>query len=210
MYLYKTQADTLLQGHHQGLLSELLNRHLFLTELSNDSDWSFVIKVQALVEGAITQAILRQIADERLKKTIETMPLIGEEASKISLAKALALLTSEQRRFVKRMATLRNSLAHRIENVGFTFITFTASLDKPTRRDWQESLAWFAESDESKAIWFRMATEQPRRTIYLGVFLLVALLDIDGSGKDILRKIDAAAEQTTKELLEDLFPTKSV
>jgi len=210
MYLRQDEADRLLQTHLAELVSSLRGHHSFLEELQGGDDWAFVIKAQALIEGAVTQAILAQIGDGRIKKTIEVMQLVGEEVSKLALAKDFGLFTAEQRRFIKRMASLRNRLAHRVENASFTFSEYVASLNRDSLRDWQESIIWFTDTSKSRKVWASIAATQPRAAIYLGTFLLVALLTIEGSEKDVLRKIDATAETTTKELLEILASLKSV
>ena len=64
MYLHRDQADELLQGHLQGLLSSLQGHQSFLNQLLDGDDWSFVIKAQALVEGFVTQAVLAHISEK--------------------------------------------------------------------------------------------------------------------------------------------------
>ena len=204
MYLHRDQAYELLQAHKQGLLTSLRGSHSFLNQLLDGDDWSFVIKAQVLIEGSVTQAVLAQIGDERLKKTIDLMPLTGDKVSKLGLTRDLGLLTKNQRRFVKRMASLRNLLAHRVENVDFTFEGYVASLDTSVRRDWQESIVWFTDTSQSREVWFRLAIEHARAVIYLGTFLLVATLAVNGSEKEALREIGIAAETTTRELLDSL------
>lgn len=190
----------------QELVAALTGQLDFLRSLSGGDDWAFTIKSQALIEGAVTQAVLAHLGDDRIKKTVAVMPLVGEEVSKLAIAKDLGLLQSNQRRFVKRMASMRNRLAHRVDSTNFEFRTHVASLDRDALRDWQESMVWFTDDPKSSEVWLRIAVTQPRAVVYLGVAMLVGLLTIDGSEKEIKRKIDAAAETTTKELLDRLLP----
>ncbi len=82
-----------------------------IADLSNGDDWSFVIKTQTLIESVVTHAVLAKIGEDGLRKIFQAMPLIGDEISK-QLLKELGLTTSAQRRFITKMATLRNQLAH--------------------------------------------------------------------------------------------------
>jgi len=202
MYLRKSEANELVTRNVNGLIESLKDRNAFMRKLSDGDDWSFVIKAQTLIEAAVTQAVISQIGDERIKKTIELMPLVGDEVSKLGLSKSFGLLTAEQRRFVKKMASLRNNLAHRPENVDFEFKNFISSLEKSAIRDWQESITWFADTPDSKKVWFRLAKESPKITLYLSVLVLVSLLEIDGAAKNTIREINATAEATTKEILK--------
>lgn len=202
MYLWKNQADELMHGHMQDLLSTLRGQMDFLSSLRDGDDWSFTIKAQALIEGAVTQSVLTHLGDQRIRKTVEVMPLVGGEVSKLALTKDLGLLNSVQRRFVKRMASLRNRLAHSIDCTNFEFTPYVASLNRDALKDWQESIVWFTDDRDARDIWLRLAITQPRATVYLGVSMLVALLTIDGSEKEMVRKLDEAAYKTTSEFLK--------
>lgn len=205
MYVRRDQANQLVREHFDGVLSQIRRHQDFLYELLDGSDWAFVIKAQALIEGVVTQAILAQVGDDRIKKTVEIMPLVGEEVSKLALAKDFGILSSEQRRFVKRMATLRNRLAHRVEMADFTFASYIESLDREARRDWQNSIVWFDCEADTSAFWKRAALEQTRIAVYLSTTLFSALVTIDGAEKDASRKIAAVAEVTTRDLLAGLM-----
>ena len=153
MYLQRDQAQALFETS-VATIREQLHGHLsFIKELLQGDDWAFVIKTQALLEACITQAVLVHLGDERIKKTVETMPLVGDGATKLQFAKDLGLMDGPQRRFVNRMAALRNRLAHRVECVNFKFSDYIASLDRDGRKDWQESIVWFGENPASRERW---------------------------------------------------------
>jgi hypothetical protein len=205
MYLRKNDANKLIRDQIEELITSLSKKNEFLGSLLGGDDWSFVIKVQTLIEAAVTQSILAQIGDERIKSTIELMPLIGDGVSKLALAKELSIMTSEQRRFVKQMATLRNKLAHRIENTNFSFDRHIQSLSAASIKDWKVSITWYSTSPDAREFWLGMSQTQPRSAIYLAAYLLVAILTIDGTMKDTTRKIDEIAAITTQSLIEGSF-----
>lgn len=167
-------------------------------------DWSFVIKAQALVETCVTQAIITRLGDERIQKTVETMPLVGEEVSKLKFAKDIQVMDANQRRFAKRLAALRNRLAHRIEYVNFSFSEYIESLDKNGRNDWQESIVWFGTDAASHQQWLQMALKQPRFAVAMGVFMLAAVLAVEDNQTSLMRSIDIASSEATSELLRSL------
>lgn len=201
MYLRQEDAKDLLKTGKQELLRLVSEKNDFLSELRDGDDWSFVIKAQALVEGSVTQAVLAHLGDSRLAKIIEVMPLVGGEVSKLAIAKELELLTTPQRRFINKMAALRNRLAHRVDQASFSFEHHIASLDKHQQKEWRASIAWFAE-DDSEEFWGSHSLKTPRPVIYLSTFMLTALLAIDGNQKEINRNIERLATKTTSELLQ--------
>jgi uncharacterized protein YutE (UPF0331/DUF86 family) len=202
MFVYREVAEKILQTHARDILSSLKNNMSFLDELNTqDDDWAFVIKAQALIEGAVTRAILAQIGDDRIKRTVEVLPLVGEELSKLALMKDFNLITRKERRFISKMANLRNRLAHRAEFSKFNFKDHVDSLDGKQLKDWQDSIVWFTEANDSCGLWKTISATHTRLAIYLAVFLLVTLLDMDGATKAKTRKVLEAADLTVRDIL---------
>ena len=204
MYLRRDQADALFQESLSEVRLRLFGHLDFVKELMGCDDWSLVIKAQALVEACVTQALLTKLGDERIRKTVEVMPLAGGEVSKLQFAKDLQVMDAPQRRFAKRLAALRNRLAHRIDCVNFSFSEYIESLDKNERQDWQESIVWFGAEATSREIWLQMALKQPRFAVIMGVFMLAAVLVVDDNQTSLMRSIDVASSEATSELLRSL------
>ncbi len=97
MYLRRDQVDALFQSSLSEVSSRLFGHIDFVTELLKGDDWSLAIKAQALVEACVTQALLIRLGDERIRKTVEVMPLVGE-VSKLQFAKDLQVMDAPQRR----------------------------------------------------------------------------------------------------------------
>jgi len=204
MYLRRDQADAIIQAGLSEVSSRLFGHINFVTELLDGDDWSLVIKAQALVETCVTQALLTRLGDERIRKTVEVMPLAGGEVNKLQFAKDLQVLGARQRRFAKRLAALRNRLAHRIDCVNFSFSEYIESLGANERRDWQTSIIWFSPDVASHQQWLQMALKQPRFAVNMGVFMLTAVLTVEDNQTSIIRAIDAASAEATSELLRSL------
>lgn len=205
MPLYREQAENLLKELKSHLFKGLFDRLDFIKRLESDDDWSFVIKMQALIEAAVTEAVVARTGEEKLKRVIKRLPLVDDEIGKLTIGRDLGLLTKPQRRFVQKMAALRNQLAHRVESVDFTFPEYLATLECAALRDWKESVAWFRGIHEAPEFWLDAAAEQPRVAIILAVFLLVGLLHVSAVEDGASRKINAAALQTTEELFARLL-----
>ena len=103
----------------------VFNKHLQLPEnttlgiLSGD-DWSFVIRSHAVIE-ALVSALLATQLDRRLVPLFNRLELGDVDFGKLAFAKALGLLSSDQRRFISLLSTLRNKLAHNPTHLSFNF-----------------------------------------------------------------------------------------
>jgi hypothetical protein len=104
-----------------------------LTTLPHQDDWSVVIKCHALVEGAVS-GMLSAALDARLRKIFNLLELGKEDTGKLEFAKALGMLTPEQRAFVRELSKMRNLLAHDLRHLNFTLNAYLGSLPTADRR----------------------------------------------------------------------------
>jgi len=152
----------------QGLDREFELRDGFFRALMDQDDWSFVIKIHALLEAAITHLLVHKLGDARLQKVVERLPLIDEQFGKLRIAQDLLLLPKEKVRLVWKLAELRNQLAHKISNVNFSFADHLAALNKDQRKAFSECFAGWAASGQIREGWARAALEKPKWTIWSG------------------------------------------
>jgi len=139
-----------------------------------------------LVERAVTDAVLSKIGNDGLRKTLQTMPLVGESVSKLSLSKDSDITTKAQRRFIKTMASLRNRLAHDPEYGAFDFDSYITSLTGEQKGVWKRSIPWFAESPESILTWSEHALNSPKAVIHVATFMLVGLMELNATDASVL------------------------
>jgi hypothetical protein len=103
--------------------------------LLDEDDWSFVIKLHALLESAMTFLLATRFRDERLHEVFARMELgTRATAGRVSFAMALGLLSQRERRFVAALTELRTSLLPSFEFTRFTFKSYLAGLDVDARR----------------------------------------------------------------------------
>lgn len=205
MPIKQEYAREILTGIETEFRAKIFGSLGFLDRLDNDDDWSFVIKVQALVEAAVTEAIVAKLGKVAVKNTVERLPLADEQIGKLALAKELNILTKEQRRFVRKMAELRNRLAHRVQDIDFTFKAYLESLSDAQAREWRESVVWFAAGKKHPQSWLDVAQKKPRFALYFAVFMLLAMLQIARMEAETPRKIEVAALRTAEEMFASIF-----
>lgn len=105
----------------------------FYMTLFNEDDWSFVIKLNALIEAACTHALVARLNAPELAGPLASLDLGHPKHGKVYLLRTLSALTSEQASVLQMLYELRNSLAHNITQVSFSFSTYLGSFDKQQR-----------------------------------------------------------------------------
>jgi hypothetical protein len=129
----------------------------FIMRLLDEDDWSFVIKLHALFEAALTHALIHKLGATALRDVLAETELSNPSTGKVAFARALELLDKKERRFITSLSQLRNKLVHNIENVRFTLPDHLRGLDSNQREAFVES---FSFSHEEK---FRIAGHEVTR-----------------------------------------------
>ncbi len=104
-------------GLHEGFFHSILD----------EDDWSFIVKMHALMEAAVTHLLTERVGHAPLEGVFSFTEFANKRSGKLAFAKALNVLDSDERRFLYWLAELRNSLVHGVKNVQF-------DLDERTRR----------------------------------------------------------------------------
>jgi hypothetical protein len=134
-----------------------LQRELIITILKTDSDWAFILKVDALLESASKHILKhglrikllnRTIQNESLEEFIDSLPMNGR-ASLLKLLEA-AGLPPEELGFVEVTRLVRNAFAHNIEYVGLRLIELIKM--RPDRSRIIKHLSAIRTYDETKLI----------------------------------------------------------
>lgn len=114
-------------------LAELGLPHDFDAKLLRDDDWSLVIKLHALMEVALTNAIVAHVGEEATRDLFSRMN-VGGRSGKVAFAKALKCANETEIQFVQALSELRNQLVHDVHNVSFRLKEHIGSLDMTKRR----------------------------------------------------------------------------
>ncbi len=101
----------------------------FLESIRDEDDWSFVVKMHALMEAAVTHLLTLRLGEESLHNVFARLDFAAPKFGKLAFAKALELLDSRDRSFLHKLAELRNRLVHDVSNVNFDLVAYVASMD---------------------------------------------------------------------------------
>jgi hypothetical protein len=103
-----------------------------LAGLASESDWALFIKAHALIESAVSHAVVSS-TDARFKDILAKLPLGREDSGKLAFAKALGLVTTEHVAFIKLISRIRNTLAHNAAYLAFELRPYIDAMQEPER-----------------------------------------------------------------------------
>ena len=104
-----------------------LPKHFFVNLFMDEGDWSFVIKLHALVEATVAH-LLAEMCGAELLPVFTRLPLSSETTGKLAFAKALVALGNDERLFVRKLSEIRNSFAHDVRQAGTTLESYVGGL----------------------------------------------------------------------------------
>ena len=115
----------------------------FYNDLLNEDDWSFVIKISALIEAACTHILSYKVRYPDLEDNFTYLEQGNKKVGRVALLKKIGALYENQTKALYALAELRNSLAHDVRNTNFRFDEHMASLDANQKRNF---IAHFGQS----------------------------------------------------------------
>lgn len=105
----------------------------FLERLGTESDdWSFVIKVHALAEAAVTRLLTAAVGDEGSRDRFASLPM-GSRKGRLALAAQHHLMDHGRVTFFRALGRVRNWFVHDVRNVGLRIEDFAQSLGPDER-----------------------------------------------------------------------------
>lgn len=96
------------------------------------SDWEFSIKLVVLLEAALGHVLAAQLQNDAVKRHCERLNLSGGRVSKLGLAEDIGVLTDAERKSFAVLADIRNTFAHRVENIGGNLESFARQMPDNT------------------------------------------------------------------------------
>lgn len=109
--------------------ADLSLRKGFFRALLNEDDWSFVIKLHALVDSAITHMLVEELGRPELLRPLSRLSLADTRSGKLAFGRELGLLDGRDRLFVQKLSEIRNSFAHDVRMAGSTLADYARGLN---------------------------------------------------------------------------------
>ena len=114
----------------------------FWEHLSEEDDWSCVVKLNALIEAACTHALIARLRCPDIAEPLAHLELAGTKCGKTAFLSALGCITKQQTTFIRKLAELRNQLVHNVANSGFQFQSYLEALEAGRRRELVKGLGY--------------------------------------------------------------------
>ncbi len=104
-------------------------REGFFAGLLTEDDWSFVIKLHALIEAACTHLLSDYFQDQNLSTFFSKLEFNDKERGIISFLEDNDLIGRSNSLFVSSLSDLRDSLVHDMKDHEFSLLVHLNSLD---------------------------------------------------------------------------------
>jgi hypothetical protein len=174
-------SEDTIEGSVRLIEKEVGLREGFLEELRREDDWSFIIKVHALLEAAISHLLCRALGRDEFAGVFAFMDLSDKRAGKMAFVRALGVLEKPDRRFISSLSELRNQLVHNVRNAGFDLQGYVNGLTPEKLRAFAQNFDSFSVGNRVDFDGQQLAPEEvfkreAKRAIWWSAMVTVALV----------------------------------
>jgi hypothetical protein len=107
--------------------------------IRDEADWSFTIKIHAILETALNYALVKQLQNDRLAKLISYLPTNSNpndtKAGKLGFIRVYEILPDNDCKFIASLSEARNRMAHESKNLGWTIEDWLKTFENDTTRN---------------------------------------------------------------------------
>ena len=108
----------------------------FVEKPINEDDWSFIIKLHALLEASVTHMPMEKFCEPSLVAVFSRLEMTNFQSGKMAFVGRLDLLDKPSRNFIQKLSELRNQFVHDVANVNNSFDTFFGALPETRRNEY--------------------------------------------------------------------------
>ncbi|MDH3672581.1 MAG: hypothetical protein OES46_15730 [Gammaproteobacteria bacterium] len=112
----------------------------FYFNLIRQDDWSFIIKLHALIEAAITHLLVEATNNKELEDIFSRLELSNMKTGKLAFAHKYDLIDKQTITFIRTISEIRNEFVHKIGNVGLKLDKYLSSLSKDKRNNFYSAV----------------------------------------------------------------------
>ena len=148
----------------------------FFERLLHEDDWSFLIKLHALVEAAATTVLTEALNRPELRDLLARAPLSDSEYGKLSMMKVLNIVSSPYRGFMRKLSELRNLAVHNVQNTSLRLLTLVEEAPKSKRAALADTLGVGLRCSTAERL--KMLEENPRGLVWISALCLISMLSL--------------------------------
>ncbi len=180
------QQQRLINDNVKGLEQELGIAPGFLEAVMKEADdWSFVIKVHALAEAAITHLLTNALNREELRDIIAAITMGDSRRGKLAFVAKLKLLEPDIIQFFQTLGSIRNWFAHDVKSVALRIEDYVNNRPVNERDSvWRRLCCFVFPTDDTFLLYdekpaipvITFAKENPRRAIWFSAMNAIAII----------------------------------
>lgn len=147
----------------------------FFSNLLKENDWSFVIKLHALIEAACTQLLIHHLNNPSLADIISRIELSDKTKGKLALLKATNLLNKEYRTYINSLSEIRNKFVHDVRNCVLSLDDLLSQMDEKKFNEFTLNFSPYEKSTNEKYDIDSLkerAEKHPKIHIFIGAYAL--------------------------------------
>lgn len=167
--------------------------HGFFQNLQNESDWSFVVSLHALLETACSVLLAEELAHPEIAEAFSKVQMGTRSNGKLAFISALELLQEHEVAFLEALGELRNKFAHNVSNTQATVASIIASMKSKRRNQCLKALGMemvvSTQGVERPAA--NLARESPRAVIWVSSNHILKMIHLRMIGAGIRRELIA-------------------
>ena len=161
-----------------------------ISNLDTDDDWTFVIKIHALLEASLNMILIHNLG-KKMTPFIVLLETGNIENGKLAWVKQLELMPKQHMDFIRILGPLRNKLAHNPKNLEFSFSEWITNLEDAKRKNFLKAVREIRNNPPSTrgnvAEIDKQALSNPKDAIWRCALLIMIHVDFAVDGTERVR-----------------------
>lgn len=166
----------------------------FYSKLLNEDDWSFIIKLSAFLETASTDVLSKVLGYKELESPISYLDYGNPKSGKVVMMEKMEIITKQQSKTLRKFLEIRNKVAHRLEDVNFTFEKHISNFkdknqEKEFLKNFGSSVKESFEFKQKKLNKKNFVLENPKLIVWFTIREIIGYMYLSKEEKEIKDKL---------------------
>jgi hypothetical protein len=172
-----------------------------LNFIVNGDDWSFIIKLVAIIESTLTRLLLEKSGDIKFINLFESISL----SRKIDLLFELRQYSLKKKTFIKNIKKKRNKLAHDSNELDFKFKIFIKELDNNQRNELLHAIN-ISKDNKYNDSYRKLVFNDTKIAIWVNILPLLLVFDFTRETLKMEKELEEISAVKTEEILKKFKP----
>jgi len=176
----------------------------FYAKLAKEDDWSFVIKISALLETASTDVLTTVLGYREIEEALTYLDYGNGKSGKIVLMEKLDIVHKNQATTLRKLLEIRNKVAHRLKDINFTFDEYIKPFDSKQKESFVKNFGQNADDLKLENLKFdkqAFILKHPKIAIWFTVREIIATMYLSKEKKEIQNELRLHIDEEIKKRL---------